>query len=154
MTGLKRDQEEKGKYNLDTVEERRLKTILILMLFTKKAIEQSDQKSSESWSQIQFSSVQSLNRIRLFATPWIAARQASLSITNSQSSLKLMSIESVMPSSHLILCHSLLLLPPNPSQDQSLFQWVNSSHEMANSLVKCQIVMSVINKTEQKCRDW
>lgn len=48
MTGLKRDQEEKGKYNLDTVEERRLKTILILMLFTKKAIEQSDQKSSES----------------------------------------------------------------------------------------------------------
>ena len=48
MTGLKWDQEEKGKYNLDTVEERRLKTILILMLFTKKAIEQSDQKSNES----------------------------------------------------------------------------------------------------------
>ena len=48
MTGLKRDQEEKGKYNLDTVEERRLKTILILMLFTKKAIEQSDQKTNES----------------------------------------------------------------------------------------------------------
>jgi len=49
-----------------------------------------------------FSSVQSLSRVRLFATPWIAARQASLSITNSQSSLRLMSIESVMPSSHLI----------------------------------------------------
>ena len=48
------------------------------------------------------------------ATPWIAARQASLSITNSQSSLRLMSIESVMPSSQLILCHSLLLLPPIP----------------------------------------
>ena len=48
------------------------------------------------------------------ATPWIAARQASLSITNSWSSLKLMSIESVMPSSHLILCHPLLLLPPIP----------------------------------------
>lgn len=48
MTGLKRDQEEKEKYNLDTVEERRLKTIFILMLFTKKAIERSDQKSSES----------------------------------------------------------------------------------------------------------
>ena len=61
-----------------------------------------------------FSSVQSLNRVRLFATPWIAARQASLSITNSQSSLKLMSIESVMPSSHLILCQPLLLLPPIP----------------------------------------
>ena len=63
---------------------------------------------------VQFSSVQSLSRVWLFATPWIAARQASLSITNSQSSLKLMSIESVMPSSHLILCHPLLLLPPVP----------------------------------------
>ena len=61
-----------------------------------------------------FSSVLSLSRVRLFATPWIATRQASLSITNSQSSLKLMSIESVMPSSHLILCHPLLLLAPIP----------------------------------------
>ena len=61
---------------------------------------------------IQFSSVQLLGCVRLFATPWIAARQASLSITNSWSSLKLTSIESVMPSSHLILCHPLLLLPP------------------------------------------
>ena len=56
------------------------------------------------------SSVQSLSCVWLFATPWIAARQASLSITNSQSSLQLMSIKSVMPSSHLILCHPLLLL--------------------------------------------
>ena len=63
---------------------------------------------------LQFSSVQWLSRVRLFATPWIAARQASLSITNSQSALRLMSIESVMPSSHLILCHPLLLLPPIP----------------------------------------
>ena len=62
----------------------------------------------------QFSSVQSLIRVRLFATPWIAAHQTSLSITNSRSSLKLTSIESVMPSSHLILCHPLLLLPPIP----------------------------------------
>ena len=62
----------------------------------------------------QFSSVQSLSRVRLFATPWIAARQASLSITNSQSSLRLTSIESVMPSSHLNLCRPLLLLPPVP----------------------------------------
>ena len=61
-----------------------------------------------------FSSVQLLSRIRLFASPWIAARQASLSITNSRSSPKLMSIESVMPSSHLILCRPLLLLPPIP----------------------------------------
>ena len=61
-----------------------------------------------------FSSVQSLSRVRLFATPWIAARQASLSITNSRSSPRLKCIESVMPSSHLILCHPLLLLPPIP----------------------------------------
>ena len=58
-----------------------------------------------------FSSVQSLSRVRLFATPGTAASQASLFITNSQSLLKLMSIESVMPSNHLILCHPLLLLP-------------------------------------------
>ena len=63
---------------------------------------------------VQFSSVQSLSRVRLFATPWTAACQASLSITNSRSLLKHMSIESVMPSSHLILCCPLLLLPPIP----------------------------------------
>ena len=63
---------------------------------------------------VQFNSFQSLSRVRLFATPWIAARQASLSITNSQSSLRLTSVQSVMPSSHLILCHPLLLLPPIP----------------------------------------
>ena len=57
------------------------------------------------------SSVQSLSRVQLFTTPWTAACQACLSITNSQSSPKLMSTESVMPSSHLILCHPLLLLP-------------------------------------------
>ena len=66
------------------------------------------------FSSVQFSSIQSLSRVRLFATPWIAAHQASLSITNSQNSLKLMSIESVMPSSHLILGRPLLLLPPIP----------------------------------------
>ena len=57
------------------------------------------------------SSIQSLNHVRLFATPWTAARQASLSITNSRGLLKLMSIKSVMPSNHLILCCPLLLLP-------------------------------------------
>ena len=62
----------------------------------------------------QFNSVQSLICVQLFATPWIAARQASLSITNSRSSLKLISIELVMPSSHLILCHHPLLLSPIP----------------------------------------
>ena len=70
----------------------------------------------------QFSSVQSLSRVRLFATPRIAARQASLSITNSRSSPRLMCIESVMPSSHLILCRPLLLLPPI-----SLSMWVFSN---------------------------
>ena len=75
-------------------------------------------KSSQVWkehlSSVHFGSVQSLSRVRLFATPWIAARQASLSITSSRSLLKLMPIKSVMPSSHLILCHPLLLLPPIP----------------------------------------
>ena len=65
--------------------------------------------------QNQIRSDQSLSRVRLFATPWITARQASLSITNSRSSLKLTSIESVMPSSHLILCGPLLLPPIPPS---------------------------------------
>ena len=76
---------------------------------------QIDGETMETVSSVQFSSVQSLSRVLLFVTPWIAARQASLSITNSWSSLRLMSIESVMPSSHLILCRPLLLLPPIPS---------------------------------------
>ena len=63
---------------------------------------------------LQLSSVQSLSRVQLFANPWITACQASLSINNSQSSLRLMSIESVTPSGHLILCRPLLLLPPIP----------------------------------------
>ena len=66
------------------------------------------------WIFSQFSSVQSLNCVWLLATPWIAACQASLSITNSRSSPRLRSIESVMSSSHLILCRPLLLLPPIP----------------------------------------
>ena len=74
---------------------------------------------NQLWSEMkvkvaQFSSVQSLSRVRLFATPWIAARHPSLSITNSWSSPRLTSIESVMPSSHLILCCPLLLLPSIP----------------------------------------
>ena len=63
---------------------------------------------------VQFSSVQSLSRVWLFMTPWIAECQASMCITNSRSSLRLTSIESVMPSSHLILCRPFLLLPPIP----------------------------------------
>ena len=63
---------------------------------------------------VQFSSFQSLSLVRLFVTPWIAAHQAFLSITISRSSLKITSIEWVMPSSHLILCHPLLLLSSSP----------------------------------------
>ena len=82
----------------------------------------------KSYNKLQFSSVQSLSHVRLFATPWIEACQASLSITISQSSLKFTSIELVMPSSHHILCHPLLLLPPIPPASASfpmsqLFKW-------------------------------
>ena len=81
---------------------------------------------------IQFSSVQSLSCVWLFVTPWIAALQASLSITNSWSSPKLMSIKSVMPSSHLILCRPLLLLPQSLPVSGSfpmsqLFAWSGQS---------------------------
>ena len=71
-------------------------------------------RNSHADPMLEFSSVQSLSHVWLFLTPWIAARQASLCITNSRSSLRLTSIESVMPSSHLILCRPLLLLPPIP----------------------------------------
>ena len=81
----------------------------------------------------QIRSDQPLSRVWLFSTPWIAARQASLSITNSRSWLRLMPIKSVMPSSHLILCHPLLLLPPIPpsirvfSNQSQLFAWGGQS---------------------------
>ena len=81
---------------------------------------------------VQFSSVQSLSHVRIFVTPWIAASQASLSFTNSQSSLRLMSIELVMTSSHFILRGSLLLLPPIPPSIRvfsmsQLFAWGSQS---------------------------
>ena len=86
--------------------------------FSKHRVRIPNEKTASSFlfdwqclSFLQFSSVQSLSRVRLFVTPWTAACQASLSITNSRSLLKLMSIESVMPSSHLILCRPLLLPP-------------------------------------------
>ena len=79
-----------------------------------------------------FCSVQLLSRVQLFATPWTAAHQPSLSMANSQSLLKLMSIESVIPPSHLILCHPLLLLPSIPPSIRSfpmsqLFAWGGQS---------------------------
>ena len=82
-----------------------------------------------------FSSAQSLSHIRLFATPWIAAHQASLSITNSRSPPKPMSTEPVMPSNHLILCPHTPSPPAfNFSQHQGLFQWVSSSNQVAKVL--------------------
>ena len=80
-----------------------------------------------------FSSVQVLRHVWLFVTPWTEALQASLSITNSQGLLKLMSIESVMPSNHLILCHSLLLLP-SIFPSIRVFSSVSSSHQVAKVL--------------------
>ena len=83
--------------------------------------------TGEFYQTFQFSSIQALRRVWLFATPWIAARQASLSITNSQSLLKLIPIESVMPSNHLILCCTLLLPSIFPSirvfPMSQLFTW-------------------------------
>ena len=83
-------------------------------------------------SSIQFSSVQSLSRVRLFATPWITARQSPLSITNSRSSTRLAFIESVMPSNHLILCRPLLLRPQSLPASKSFpmrenFAWGGQS---------------------------
>ena len=78
------------------------------------------------------SSVQSFGRVRLFATPWIAACQASLSVTISRSSLRLTSIESVMPSSHLILCRPLFLLPLIPL---SITVFSNESTQVLGYLV-------------------
>ena len=94
-------------------------------------------------------SVQSLSRVRLFATPWIAACQASLSIINSWSSLKLMSIELVMPCNHLILCRPLLLLPPFLPASESfpmsqLFAWDGQS-------IRASALASFLPKNTQ---DW
>jgi len=90
------------------------------------------------------------------ATTRIAARQASLSITNSRSSLKLMCIESVMPSSHLILCWSSLSPPaPNPSQHQGLFQWVSSSKEVTKVLgVSASASVLLMNTQDWSPLEW
>ena len=90
------------------------------------------ERKTWSFPRVQFSSVQSLSCVRLFVIPWTAAHQASLSITNSQNLLKLMAIESVMPSSHLILCIPLFLLPsifPSirvfPNKSVVCIRWLN-----------------------------
>ena len=92
---------------------------------------------------IQFSSVQSLSRVRLFVTPWIAARQASLSITSSRSLPKPMSIKLVTPSSHFILCRPLLLLPPVLPSIR-VFSNESTLHKVALLKSKCQSKHKVI----------
>ena len=101
-----------------------------------------------------FSSVQSLSHVWLFVTPWIAARQASLSITNSQSSLRLTSIESVMPSSHLILCRPLLLLPSifpsiRVSSNESVFH-IRCQFFTSYLLLRCLIVFNYHSNLKEK----
>ena len=88
---------------------------LMVVEFPRSFTETYHQASLKIHCSVQFSSAQLLSHVRLFETSWIAARQASRSITNSRSSFKLMPIKSVMPSSHIILCRPLLLLPPIPS---------------------------------------
>ena len=80
----------------------------------RKQLQILNNRKNTTFFSLQFSSVQSLSRVQLFVIPWTTAHQASLSITNSGSSLKLTSIESVMLYSHLILCHPLFFLPPIP----------------------------------------
>ena len=90
-------------------------------IYVNKDIQKICSAPPSKFSSVQFSRC----RVRLFTTPWIAARPASLSITNSRSSLRLTSIESVMPSSHLILCRPLLLLPTLPNfQTQQLAAFI------------------------------
>ena len=103
----------------------------------------------------QFSSVQSLSRVPLFATPWITARQASLCITNSRSSLRLTSIKSVIPSSHLILCRSLLLLPLIPpsirvfSNESTLRMRWPKYWSFSFSIIPCKEIPGLISLQSQ-----
>ena len=99
--------------------------------------------------QVQFSTVQSLSYVWLFVTPWIAARQASLSITNSWSSLRLMSISDAIQASHPL--SSPFPPAPNSSQHQGLFQWVDSSHEVAKKSTGVSASTSVLPMNTQ---DW
>ena len=106
-------------------------------------------KPSVTSANFQFSSVQSHSRVRLIATPWITGLQASLSITNSRNSLRLTSIESMMPSSHLILCRPLLLLPTIPPSirvfsNESTLRWSGQSTGVSD-------LASVLPK---KSQDW
>ena len=105
---------------------------------------------------VQFSSVQSLSRVQLFATPWITACQASLSITNSQSLLRLMSIESVMPSNHLILCHPLFqpsILPSIrvfPNESALHIRWPKYWSQCYHSIISSPNLLLPVTPSHRK----
>ena len=113
-----------------------MKCIAIASVWRRNKIGKTSKKGFQLYSvlfilfknmRVQFSSVQLLSQVWLFVTPWTAACQASLYITNSWSLLKLMSIASVMPSNHLILCHSLLLPPSIPASGSFPMSWFFAS---------------------------
>ena len=109
----------------------------------------SERGQTQKATYCMIASVQSLSRVRLFATPWIAARQASMSITNSWSLLKFMSIESVMPSSHLILCRPLLLFiyrqihicrkEMNCGSNQSILKEISPEYSLEGLMLKLKL---------------
>ena len=99
-----------------------LQYLMFLHILNAALVECNTIRTSESYS-VQFNSVQSLSRVQLFVTPWTAARQATLSITNSRSLLKLMYIKSVMPSNHLILCFHLLWVRVSNSLWELFCKW-------------------------------
>ena len=104
-----------GETTLGTIEHYIIdKQLHLTNIFSESPIIGAEKRNEPSLPSIQFSSVQLLSRVQFFATPWIAAHQASLFITSSRSLLKLMAIKSVRPSSHRILCRPLLLLPSIP----------------------------------------
>ena len=122
------------------------------VLSFQKAVKRNTVCFSDNIIEVQFSSVQSLSRVRLFVTPWTAARQASLSITNSWSLLKLMSVESVMPSKHLTLCRPLL---PPPSVFPSIRVWLTLGicFPQRNYLAHLAIIFFSLKKKKIKF-DW
>ena len=114
-----------------------------------------------SWESVQFSSFQLLSHVLLFATPWTAAHEASLSITNSQSLPKPMSIESVMPSNHLILCHPILCLPsvfPSikvfPSESAQGAKVLGTDKSGLNSLSLSLLICKMVLKTVVMRMKW
>ena len=128
---------------------------LIDVVWTSFQVRGTSWRNLSIWPIGLLRSDQLLSHVWLFATPWIAARQASLSTTNSRSSLRLMSIESVMPSSHLILCRTLLLLPPIPpsirvfSNESALRMRWPKYWSFSFSIIPCKEIPTIMISTEK-----